>query len=162
MGFWGCRSFDNDAVHDHLNWAGRKGGWGFDDCGGLTEDQLEKYLINMVQPILMNAKEKEIQTALGSMPSIGHAYIFLGLTIWGLLQEFHFRSLVLDAALAAGYTLLGDKENLQQWKQPGARKKNITKEILCSLRKGQILIVTKVLFNIIYKNFRGRRVVEDN
>ncbi|KKL79829.1 hypothetical protein LCGC14_2010930, partial [marine sediment metagenome] len=114
---------------DHLCWAGRKGGQGFNDRGGLTEDQLEKYLINIVSPMLMDEKEKEIQIALGSMPSIGRAYIFLGLTIWGLLRGFHFQSLVLDAALAAGYILLNDKEGLQQWKQPEARKKNIAKEI---------------------------------
>lgn len=135
MGFWGCRSFDNDAVHDHLSWAGRKGGQGFDDCGGLTENQLERYLINMVQPILMDEKEKEMQTALGSMPSLGRAYIFLGMTIWGLRQGFHFQPLVLDAALAAGYILLGDKEDLQQWRHPKARKKRIAKEILILTKK---------------------------
>ncbi|KKK74306.1 hypothetical protein LCGC14_2885090 [marine sediment metagenome] len=130
MGFWGCRSFDNDAVHDHLCWAGRRGWYkGFDDPGTLTEDQLEKYLINMVQPILMNKKENTIQTALGSMPTLNPAYIFLGLTIWGLLRGFHFQPLVLDAALAAGYILLGAKEDIQRWKNPGARRKNIAKEI---------------------------------
>lgn len=129
MGFWGCRSFDNDTVFDELYRAGRRSGKGFDDSGGLMEGQLEKFLMHKLQPALMSEKEKEVQTALGSMPSFGKPICFLGMVIWGLRQGFHFQPLILDAALAAGYTLLKDKEGLQRWKHPVARKKNIAKEI---------------------------------
>ena len=129
MGFWGCRSFDNDGVFDELYRAGRRSRKGFDDAGTLTGDQLEKFLVQSLQPILMSEKEKDMQTALGSMPPLEAPICFLGMVIWGLRQGFHFQSLVLDAALAAGYILLGAKEDIQRWKNPGARRKNIAKEI---------------------------------
>ncbi|KKL99913.1 hypothetical protein LCGC14_1809690, partial [marine sediment metagenome] len=118
MGFWGCRSFDNDGVFDELARAGRRGGKGFGDCGGLTEDQLERYLIRWLQPLIMSEKEKEMQTALGSIPLFEAPICFLGMVIWGLNRGFHFQSIVLDAALAAGYILLGAKEDIQRWKNP--------------------------------------------
>jgi len=129
MGFWGCRSHDNDHVHDELCRAGRRGGKGFNDAGGLTENRLERYLIYRLQPVLMSEKEKEIQIALGILPALGKPICFLGMVIWGLNCGFHFQSVVLDAALAAGYILLRDKEGLQRWKHPDARKKRIAKEI---------------------------------
>lgn len=146
MGFWGCRSFDNDAVFDELYRAGRRqGGKGFNDSGGLTEGQLEKFLMYKLQPTLMSEKEKEVQIALGSMPSLGKPTYFLGMVIWGLRQGFHFQPLILDAALAAGYTLLRDKEDLQKWKRPAKRKKNIAKEIF-TLTKERLNIYQDTLY----------------
>lgn len=132
MGFWGCRSFENDAVFDELGAAGRRNIKLMGIRGGLTEDRLNKHLMCKLQPALMHEKEKAVQVALGSMPSLGKPICFLGIVIWGLRQGFCFQPLVLDAALAAGYVLLKDKEGLQRWKHSSARKKRIAKEI-CAL-----------------------------
>jgi len=126
MGFWGCRSFDNDAVEDELSTVRHK-----NSNMQLTEDQLDKYLAHKLQFALsIDEKEKEMQIALGSMPFCERPICFLGMVIYGLNKGFHFQSVVLDAALAAGYVLLKDKEGLRRWKHPTARKKRIAKEIL--------------------------------
>ncbi len=154
MGFWGCRSFDNDQVHDQLNWAGRIGGKGFDDCDGLTKDMLERYLIHQIQPVLMDEKEQEIQIALGSMPLLGEPIYFLGIVIWGLNRKFRFQSLILDAALAAGYTLLRDEKGLRQWKHPKSRKKWIAKEIFMITKKNLAIYRDRNFIQDVVQKFR--------
>ena len=56
--------------------------------------------MHTIQSTLMNEKEKEMQTALGSMPLLEAPIYFLDMVIWGLNRGFHFQSIILDATLA--------------------------------------------------------------
>ncbi|GAI86201.1 unnamed protein product [marine sediment metagenome] len=129
MGAWDYQSFENDAVFDELDRAGRRSGKGFSDPGGLTKDRLEKYLVRMLQPVLMSKKEKEIQTALGSMPPLHDPQVFLGIVIWGLDRGFHFQSLILEAALDAGHILVNDEREFRSWRLPEKRRRYVSNEI---------------------------------
>ena len=128
MSAWGYESFESDAVFDELDRIGRSGK-GFHSLGGLTKDKLEKYLVRILQPTLMCKKEKEIQTALGSMPPLHNPITFLGMVIWGLDRGFHFQPLVLDAAIDAGHKLVNDREELLRWRRPAMRRQYISREI---------------------------------
>jgi hypothetical protein len=142
MGAWGTRSHDNDDVHDLLIRAGRKGGQGFNDPGDLTNDQLERFLLQeYVEPLQLPEDEKRIQDALGTLQKLDelvHPMHFLGLVIWGMDRGWGFNRDILNVADEAGMRLIYDREEWPQyinlWKNPKIRHYCLLKE-MCRIKQ---------------------------
>ena len=45
------------------------------------------------------------------------------------MTQLHFQSLILDAAIDAGHTLVNDERELQRWIRPEERRQCISNEI---------------------------------
>lgn len=130
MGAWSCRSHGNDQVHDELFRAGRRGGKGFNDPGGLTESKLNDFLMSKyICPLEMTDEEFEVQRALGSLPVLHKPATFLGVVVWGLERGFQLQPLILNMASTVVWELIRDKKYLNSWKHPKARRKRLAKEI---------------------------------
>jgi len=142
MGAWGTRSHDNDAVHDLLICAGRRGGHGFDDPGELTNEQLEKFLMKeYITPLQLSEDEKRIQDALGTLQKLDeliHPMHFLGLVIWGMDRGWKFNRVILNVADEANMRLIYDQTEWPQyintWKNPKIRHYCLLKE-MCRIKQ---------------------------